>query len=588
MTNKKNIQILPNHISSKIAAGEIVDRPSSVVKELIENSIDAESSQIIIHLVNGGLDTINITDNGIGIPKNQVKTSLMRFATSKISNESDLSNINTLGFRGEALHAISSVSSFSIETKFISENRGTFLESNYGKDTGIKEHGIKTGTSITVKKLFDNLPARKKFLKSASTEFQHIKNVVVNLALGFPNIQFQLFHNTKKILSTSGNGRILDAVSEIYNLEVADNLFELISDKSNDMFQGYISNNIIQNSNRKKIKLFVNGRNIEDKLLTYAIESGYKSYLNERKFPTAIINLEIDPLEIDVNIHPSKNEIKFINHQLIFSNLERLIRKTILTKSTVNSSVSNFQILSSDQNYNFEKENRQNYKASSYISNKNYFKQSELNISDYSNQNTSYPNLPFKEILTTLIVLGQLKKTFILAEGKNGLYIIDQHAAHERIIYDSLNESYYSGEIQSQKLLESLTIDTGMIQSDSLNRKIVMLNQLGYEIEKFGESAITIRSIPKIFSKNDPVNYLNDLIGQIEEEEGLNSKEHKHFATIACHSSVKAGDNLANKEMIEILEQLRTTTSPFSCPHGRPTILNFTYNKLEKDFRRIN
>ena len=163
------------------------------------------------------------------------------------------------------------------------------------------------------------MPARKKFLKSASTEFQHIKNVVVNLALGFPNIQFQLFHNTKKILSTSGNGRILDAVSEIYNLEVADNLFELISDKSNDMFQGYISNNIIQNSNRKKIKLFVNGRNIEDKLLTYAIESGYKSYLNERKFPTAIINLEIDPLEIDVNIHPSKNEFKFINHQLIFS-----------------------------------------------------------------------------------------------------------------------------------------------------------------------------------------------------------------------------------------------------------------------------
>lgn len=588
MTNKTNIQVLPDHISSKIAAGEIVDRPSSVVKELIENSIDADANQIIIKLLNGGLDTINITDNGIGIPKNQVKTSLMRFATSKISNESDLLNINTLGFRGEALHAISSVSNFSIETKFISENIGSSLESNYGEYTHIKEHGIKKGTSITVKNIFNNLPARKKFLKTSSTEFQHIKNVVINLALGFPKIQFQLFQNTKRVLSTSGNGKMLDLVSDIYNLDVADNLFELIPDESNNLFNGYISNNLIQNSNRKKIKLFVNGRNIEDKLLTYAIENGYKSYLNERKFPTAIINLEIDPSEIDVNIHPSKNEVKFINHQSIFSNLERLIRKTILTKSTINSPESNFKILSSDQNYNFERHKSKNQKSSSYINNNNYFKQPELNILNSDDINTSYPNLPFKEILTTLNIIGQLKKTYILAEGKNGLYIIDQHAAHERILYDSLNDSYFSGQIESQKLLESITIDISTLQMDLLSTKIHMLNQLGYQIEEFGESALIIRAVPKIVSTNDPNNYLNDLIGQIGDEDTLGTKEHKYLATIACHSSVKAGDNLVNKEMIEILEKLRITTSPFSCPHGRPTILNFTYNKLEKDFRRIN
>ena len=588
MTEKRDIQVLPKHIASKIAAGEIVDRPSSVVKELIENSIDAESTQITIKLLNGGLDTINVYDNGIGIPKNQVKISLMRFATSKISNEFDLSNINTLGFRGEALHAISSVSSCTIETKFITENIGTYLNCDFGEYSDIKDHGIKKGTSITVNNIFNNLPARKKFLKSSTTELQYIKTVVINLALGFPNIQFQLFHGPKRILFTSGNGNMLDIVSEIYDIEAADNLFQLLPDISNKMFHGYISNHMIQNSNRKKIKLFVNGRSIEDKLLTYAIESGYKSYLNERKFPTAIINLDIDPSKIDVNIHPSKLQIKFIDHQTIFSNLERLIRKTILTKSTINSSASNFKILSSDQNFNNEQQKSKYNKYATYNYKEINFKQSELKPIELTNQNVSYPNLPFKEILTTLNVLGQLKKTYILAEGTNGLYIIDQHAAHERILYDSLNESYFSGQIQSQKLLESIMIDISSIQLDIINSKMDMIKQLGYEIEQFGESSLVIRAVPKIISTTDLNNSLNDLIVQFAEEESISTIEHKYLATIACHSSVKAGDNLVNNEMIAILDNLRTTNSPFSCPHGRPTILNFTFNKLEKDFRRIS
>jgi len=588
MTYKRDIQLLPKHIASKIAAGEIVDRPSSVVKELIENSIDADANQISIKLLNGGLDTINVTDNGIGIPKDQVKTSLMRFATNKISTEFDLSNINTLGFRGEALHAISSVSSFTIETKFITENVGTYLNCDYGEYSDIKNHGIKQGTSITVNNIFNNLPARKKFLKSYSTELKYIKSIVMNLALGFPNIQFQLFHDSRKILLTSGNGNMLDIVSEIYNIEVADNLFQLLPDIPNDMFHGYISNNMIQNSNRNKIKLFVNGRNIGDKLLTYAIVNGYKSYLNERKYPMAIINIQIDPSKIDVNIHPSKHEIKFIDHQTIFLNLERLIRKTILTKSTVSSSGSNFNILSSDQNYYYEQQKSKYNKSSTYNHKEINFKQFELKPIEPVNQNVSYPNLPFKEILTTLNVIGQLKNTYILAEGKNGLYIIDQHAAHERILYDSLNESYFSGQIQSQKLLESITIDISTIQLDIINSKMDIFKQLGYEIEQFGESSLVIRAVPKIISTSDTNNTFNDLIGQLEEEESLPRKEHKYLATIACHSSVKAGDNLVNNEMIAILDDLKTTSSPFSCPHGRPTILNFTFNKLEKDFRRIN
>ena len=585
MIEYKNIKILPNNISSKIAAGEIVERPSSIVKELIENSIDANATKIIIQITNGGLDSINVIDDGIGIPRNELHTSLIRFATSKISNEDDLSNINSLGFRGEALYAISSVSSFSIASKFINEQSGTVLNSEFGENINLFDHPIKLGTSITVKNIFHNLPARKKFLKSSTTELNYIKNVVVNLALGFPNIQFQLLHNSKKILFSSGNGNLLDVISEIYNINTSQNMFKLINEPENLMFNGYISNNIIQNNNRKKIKIFVNGRSIEDKLLTYAIESGYKSYLNERKYPTAIINLSINPSEIDINIHPSKHEIKFINHQLIFSNLERLIRKTILSKASINSTQSNFEILSNNLPANDVSENI-SYNYSSIYKSKNI--QPFLSKNNENNQKFDTTSIPFKEILGDLNIIGQLKKTYILTEGKNALYIIDQHAAHERIVYDSIKQSYFSGEIERQKLLESIVIEINQQDPKSIKYKINILSKLGYQIEQFGETGLKIISIPRIVSLSDPSSYLYQLIDEFPQDETIPNIEHKYFSTIACHSSVKAGDVLSIDEMNEIIQQLKLTKSPFSCPHGRPTILNFSFNKIEKDFRRIN
>ncbi len=568
------IKLLDPLVVARIAAGEVVERPASVVKELVENALDAGASQITIEAGDGGVNLLRVTDNGTGIPAGEVELAFQRHATSKITDMDDLESISTLGFRGEALASIAAVAEVELSTCSAGESIGSYLRLKDGTVVEQSRQGRSQGTTITVKNLFRSVPARLKFLKSTATENSHIANVVTQYALAFPEVKFTLSLDGRTTLTTPGNGRLIDSTIEVYGLDVARNMLEIAPDKEwqggtpDTTVAGMVGSPAISRANRNYLSFFVNRRWVNSRLLSWAVEEAYHGLLMTGKHPMAILNVSVPAAEIDVNIHPAKTEIKFHNEHQVFSAVQRIVRRAILEPSAVPKIEDT---------------------TAAYVATPSAASQTlPIRPDNMANPAARFAPTTFSRpipafSLPALRLLGQIAGTYIVAEGPDGLYLIDQHAAHERILFERINAQRAEKRVEVQGLLEPATFEVGPQQDTILRSHIEELTDSGFLLEPFGDRAYLVRTVPACLNKKDGLNVLRELT---HTSEGGSSWSEKLSMSIACHSAIRAGQVLNDNEMRELLRQLENAAIPNSCPHGRPTMINLSSGQLEKEFGR--
>lgn len=599
-----NIKVLSDNIINKIAAGEVVERPSSVVKELVENSIDSGAKNISVEIKGGGISYIRISDDGCGIKYDEVETAFLRHATSKISNEEDLSKISSLGFRGEALASIACVSKVEMITRTKDEEFGCIIKMDGGAVTDKNETGSPCGTIITVCNLFYNTPARLKFLKTESRETIYITNIMENMALSHPEIAFKYKNNDKFIFNTNGDNNLKSVIMSLFGRNTASNVLEINSSGALIGMHGYIGNSKIARGSRSLQSLFINGRYIKSRTVNAAIEAAYKSMITINKFPVYFIHLVVNPEFIDVNVHPSKMEIKFQDEQEVFRAVYKCIRESITAsdyvpdyseehedKSIFKPNVETKSI-NAVQNYMKEVKDYDNTAADKIPDNINatnndtYIHTSEK-IADSEVAHESSENFEICKI-EPLSIVGQVHFTYIVAEGENEVYLIDQHAAHERVFYEKYMNDYEKSEIRSQILLAPIVVNMSAGQIENVMDNKESFKKIGFDIEEFGDDSLIIRSVPLLYGNPDYKKMFFEIVDESELDKGnLLNCINKVIYTMACKSAVKAGDKLNYKEMTELIEKLRHCKNPFTCPHGRPTIIKTSYIDLEKKFKRI-
>lgn len=614
----KSINLLDEKTINKIAAGEVVERPLSIVKEIVENSIDAKANEITIEVRKDPLKYIRITDNGMGIEKEDLELSFLRHATSKINSISDIESIRSLGFRGEALSSISAISKVEMITKTKDNDIGKKIYLEGGKVLYKEEAGHHNGTTITIKDVFFNTPARLKFLKSSSRELSSITDLVQKIALSNINVSIRYKIDDKLIFGTSGKGDLKEVIRTIFGKNIYENIIDIDDEDEDLKVTGYIGNTSIVKGNRTLEIIFVNGRIIKSPLISSSVEKAYKSMLPINKFPFFVLSIEINPRTIDVNVHPSKAEIKFQDDSLIFKRIYRVIKNSIekninikdafddeVFKENVNHVIEEpikkekeYKPVADDIERFVLKENIGPKKAYEYKKetdrNENPFYKVE-NIPKNTKEITIEDSfLPKKEKASSdkippLKVLGQVNSTFIIAEGESEMFIIDQHAAHERIYYEKYDKEFNNFSIKSQPLLVPSSIELTPNEKHLLLENLESFQRIGFLIEDFGGNSIAIREVPILYGNPDT----NELFSEILEEV-IDSKDKKITSCIdkviysmACKSAVKAGDNLSIKELEVLLENLNKCNSPYTCPHGRPTVIKMSYLELEKKFKRI-
>jgi len=567
------IKVLDPKIVSRIAAGEVVERPASVVKELVENSLDAGSNQISIEIRGGGVSLIRVTDNGVGIPPGEVELAFDRYATSKIGNLEDLESISSLGFRGEALPSIVAVAEVDIVTCAVGESVGNYLSLKDGAIVNKASQGRSQGTTVTVRNLFRRVPARLKFLKSPATENSHIVNVVSQYALAFPEVKFALLVDGRAALRTPGSGQLIDSVIQVYGLEVAQSMLEIGGgDKdwqsgvatSSLLVTGMVGSPAISRSNRGYLSFFVNRRWISSRLLTWAVEEAYHGLLMQGKHPVAIINISLPLKEVDVNIHPTKTEVKFQNEHAAFSAVQKAVRRALIELAPVP------KIEEVATTYGAPSESRQ-----------------VSWISGSSGSPTSSPPIPQTPMvsLPVLRVLGQLLSNYIIAEGPDGLYLIDQHAAHERILFEKIENQRLGQEVEVQGLLEPVTFEVNPKQEEVLKSHYENLAEFGFSIEPFGDRTYLVRAVPALLYQKDWAEMVRELLDSLSGGDKRDWRE-EIAISMACHSAVRAGQALTDDEMRELIRQLEQVALPHTCPHGRPTMVRLGSAQLSKEFGR--
>jgi len=563
------IRVLDKEVVSRIAAGEVVERPASVVKELVENALDAGSSQISVEVRGGGVGLIRVIDNGVGIPSAEVELAFDRYATSKIGSVDDLESISSLGFRGEALPSIVAVAQVDIVTCAADEQVGTYLSLRDGITASRGSQGRSQGTTITVRNLFRKVPARLKFLKSPATENSHIAQVVSLYALGFPGVRFALFIDGRVALRTPGSGRLIDSVIEVYGLEVARNMLEIgdggwESGAGVPLVTGMVGSPSISRSNRGYLSFFINRRWVNSRLLARAVEDAYHGLLMEGKHPVAIINISLPPSEVDVNIHPTKTEVKFRNEHLIFAAAQKAVRRALVELVPVP---------------------KIEEVVTTYVS-----PSAPRQVSGTSARSSSLvtplpaPQTP-SVCLPVLRILGQLLSSYIIAEGPDGLYLIDQHAAHERILFEKIKVQRSRQEIEVQGLLEPVTLEVNPKQEEVLKSDYENLAEFGFSIEPFGDRTYLVRAVPVLLHNQDWAGMLRQLLDSLSEGDRTDWVESVAMS-MACHSAVRAGQALTDDEMRELVRQLEQTALPHTCPHGRPTLIRLSSGQLEREFGR--
>ena len=578
--NSKNLQntrvkLLGENTASKIAAGEVIESPLSVVKELIENSLDANCSVVNISIENGGINTISVIDDGEGIHPNDLELIFQRFATSKINSINDLFQLTTLGFRGEALPSISAVSKINMTSKRI-ESSGFEIELFNGEKTKHKVAAISKGTNIKVTNLFENVPARLKFLGTSSQESTKIKTLISDYAIVYPDVKFVLISDGSTKISTPGTGDILEAYSSIHGNEITESMLKLELDK---MISGITSNTSIARGNRSNIKFSVNQRIIKNSSLVYAVETAYSGLIEPRRFPFTFINIKIDPELIDVNVHPAKTEIKFRDEREIFRTILDVIRTTLTHQSSIPEI--NYK-KNNSYSQSFNKFNS-NFQDSNIETSKSFIDKND-DFEDNKELNDKFNLTEEKISLKESKVIGTLDNTFIICTHKSGVLIIDQHGAHERINFESILEDMNNNNI-GQRLLEPIIIDINVTKFNQLISQRLLFKKFGLDFEELDDSSIIIRSIPSVIAESrDIQGKLVEIIEDIDVKK-ITDWQYWISAELACKSSVKARTKLTIKECEELIKKL-SNCKEIHDPHGRPVIMRLPINTIKNQFHR--
>lgn len=606
------IHVLPNRVAAQIAAGEVVERPASIVKELVENSTDAGATRISVAIEAGGTRSITVTDDGTGIPPDQVEVAFQRHATSKLSKVEDLLNISTLGFRGEALPSIAAASRLTCVTKTADHDAAIRYTVEFGEAQNLAQCGAPKGTSIKAENLFGYQPARLKFLKTRPTEAAHVQRTVARYALAHPEIRFSYTSEGNTQFQTSGNGRLLDVVLELMGPENASQMLPLLHTQDDIAVEGYTSNTSLHRSNRNDIALFVNQRVIQDSDLAWAVEKAYQQSLPQGRHPIAIVLIAIPTEQVDVNAHPTKLEVRFRSSNKVFNAVSKAVADSLSNHGAIHQ-------MSSAPFSGRPRERRAVTPApppdtplrprdstgsagSAERHGETYRQPATRPLSNAQPTPQSSPTTPrlnttpppddtenLREVVPQLKCIGQGQNTYIVADGPQGIYIIDQHAAHERVIYDRTIRQVQAGLPDCQKLLFPQETQLDESQHQSLLENIDLVKQHGFEVQQEGERLWIIHALPQVLTARrspDPAATLQNLIDEFVAENLIQETSHAMAATIACHAAARAGDRLSNPEMQAIIEQLAETPEPHHCPHGRPTIINVSSHRLEREFRR--
>lgn len=630
------IHVLDNSLINKIAAGEVVERPSSVVKELVENSIDAGATNITVEIKDGGISLIKITDNGKGIPKEQVKTAFLRHATSKLNRFEELGSIMTLGFRGEALSSIAAVAQVEVVTKTMDQTEGVKIQLEMGKVIAEEAVAANTGTIFTVRNIFHALPARRKFLKKPATESSYISEVVNRLALGHPHIAFKYINNGNIMLQTGGNNDLKTCAMYIYGRDTASKMLEIYGEKDGYKIEGLIGKPELSRGNRNYESFFINNRYIKSNVISSAVEDAYKGRLMVGKFPCFIINMTVPENTVDVNVHPTKLEVRFSNEDFIYDFVYEQVQKVFKDKVLIPqvtwdkpkySQAAKVEIKDGEQldfsalTHNDKKltlnegalaveqpevKNESVIKAAidRFYPEKRVIddKIKENKVSESTVIKTEQPYIPValpqsnQEIKTVAKpffhnykIIGQLFSTYWILEQDNSMYIIDQHAAHERALYEELVEKAMNKKVESQLLLRPIAVNVGEREKNAIEENRELLESFGFQIDVLNDRTYALRGVPYIFNTPEGSGFFMEIVDRLCENGIKNVYEAKldAIATMSCKAAVKGNDRLSFTEARALIDKILKLENPFNCPHGRPTVIEMTKYVLEKKFKRI-
>jgi DNA mismatch repair protein MutL len=592
MSQYQPIKILPDHVTRKIAAGEVIERPASIVKELMENSVDAQATKIEVYVTNGGMTNIVVQDNGTGISTQDIPLTIKKNATSKIRSDDDLTKLDTFGFRGEALSSISAVSKFELHTKRKEDISGSVLKVDGGNVEAMEPTGTVNGTRISISNLFFNTPVRKKFLRSKSTEFSHIEKTFKKIALAHPEVHFALYKDAQVVYQLLPVATPLERIQQLYPSNFSDGLIPFEVQNGNIAIQGYVSNSQNTYNATQEIWLFVNNRWISDRILQKAILEGYRTALMEHRYPMCFVYITLSPEQLDVNVHPTKSEVRFEKPQEVFQLLMSSIAQTLRkdpaaheiqkipgTQSAFKTSndALNFRFMSPTQPYPMQKSS---WSPAREITHK-YAGYEEQTVPEHTTANGYFSSLE---------VLGSLDHTYLLCRNSQTLVVIDQHAAHERVLFDQFKKNIETKSPISQRLLVPLTIALSPSQYESIESSKDELTQLGFELEDFGSNTWIVRSIPTFIKEKNCKQVLLDFAqNSVSETKNTTFQDHMDhiISTLACHAAVRAHDVLNFDETQHLLEQMDQVDLASYCPHGRPTFLKLSKETLEKLFCRV-
>ncbi len=602
------IQLLDNATIDKIAAGEVVERPSSVVKELVENAIDAGATAVTVEIKDGGISFLRVTDNGNGIPADQVREAFLRHATSKIRSSEDLNHIHSLGFRGEALSSIAAVAQVEMMTKTKDSLMGVHYCIEGGKEVSFSQVGVPDGTTILVKNIFFNTPARRKFLKTATTEGGYIADLCEHLAMSKPEVSFRFIVNNQVKFHTSGNGDIREIIYRIFGKDFIKEIISIDCKEPDIQIQGFLGKPTLNRSNRNFENCFINGRYVKSNFLFKAIEEGYRAYLMQHKFPFAVLYFTIDTDKVDVNVHPTKMDIRITDSQKYYDFIVKSISDTLQRQEMI-PDMEQVETLSKPPKHEtversqvpepFEQKRMEEYKVKedfSYITNRLFgeeipsvFTPTTETIINPVQMNFFEEKILKQENKDKFEIMGQIFQTYWLVRYEDRLLFVDQHAAHEKVKYEKLIKSIREGDILSQSLQPPLVLHLTQKEEAALEEYRSYFENLGFVWEDFGSHSIAMREMPvELYGKSEK-RFFEEILDELVENgcKGTPDVVLEKIASMACKSAVKGNQGIDTVEMNALLEQLFELENPYHCPHGRPTMISMSKTDLEKKFKRI-
>lgn len=603
------ITLLSEDVASRIAAGEVVERPASVVKELVENSLDAEATRVEVETRDGGTKLIRVRDNGTGILGDEVALAFQRHATSKLSSADDLERIATLGFRGEALSSIASVSRITCITRHASESTGTRLRLEAGEVVHRATVGRPSGTELIVEDLFYNVPARRKFLRTERTERRHIDGFLTRYAIAYPRVAFTVVHDGREALVTPGNGDPRESLLNVYGADLGGSLLPIppaLTEEQLIKVHGFVGPPTVHRANRGYVTLFINGRWVEDLRLTYAVIQAYHTLLPTKRYPVAFVMIEVPPEEVDVNVHPAKSEVRFRDGDAVFRAVQRATRTTVMAEAPASASwlpprtgaessageqATRARLAGLRPSQDHIRFGGEEARASLQGGDAGQGASIDTGEGDAVPSPSEAPvdgaGSRRASELPPLRIVGQVATMFIIAEGPEGLYLIDQHAAHERVLYERMLADAVRGQVPRQPLLEPEVVALPADEAGRLEELLPTLSELGLEVEPFGPSTFLVRTLPAALGRHAPADLLADIAAATEGQSPVRQELEERVVRHICkRAAVKAGQVLSREEMDRLIKDLEATQNPRTCPHGRPTILQISTEDLVRQFGR--